>query len=128
MGRIAELDTPRIISNTRGSKSAGLVPTCVAISPTCSFTESNRPERLDIIAPAKIPLIQSAIALSTVSKGCHLPLEEMVDKGLEHIEQEDNVGENFHRVHPFYYNKVRRKPYRNRPGHLFLGCRLPRRG
>ena len=54
-----------------------------------------------MIAPAKIPLIQSAIALSTVSKGRHLPLEEMVDKGLEHIQQEDNVGENFHSVRPF---------------------------
>ena len=81
-----------------------------------------------MIAPAKIPLIQSAIALSTVSKGRHLPLEEMVDKGLEHIQQEDNVGENFHSVRPFFYNKVRWEPFRNHPGHLFLGCRLPRRG
>ena len=78
-----------------------------------------------MIAPAKIPLIQSAIALSTVSKGRHLPLEEMVDKGLEHIQQEDNVGENFHSVRPFFYNKVRWEPFRNHPGHLFFdaACR-----
>ena len=46
----------------------------------------------------------------------------MVDKGLEHIQQEDNVGENFHSVRPFFYNKVRWEPYRNRPGHLFLNA------
>ena len=44
------------------------------------------------------------------------------------IQQEDNVGENFHSVRPFFYNKVRWEPFRNHPGHLFFECRLPRRG
>ena len=90
------------MAKTRGSKLSGLVPTCAAISPTWVLTASNRPERFDMIAPVKIPLIQSAIALSTVSKGRHLPLEEMVDKGLEQVEYENDVGKNFHNKSPLF--------------------------
>ncbi len=49
-----------IIAKTRGSKLEGLVPTCWAILPTCVFTSSNKPERLDIMPAVRMPLIQSA--------------------------------------------------------------------
>lgn len=54
-----------------------------------------------MIAPAKIPLIQSAIALSTVSKGRRPLSGEVIDKGFQQVEQKNNVGENFHRDLPF---------------------------
>ena len=112
------------MAKTRGSKLSGLVPTCAAISPTWVFTASNRPERLDMIAPARIPLIQSAIALSTVSKGFHPPLEEMVDEALEQVENKNDVGKNFHRDLPFHI-KVQRIAASNRPEHsvFFAACR-----
>lgn len=124
IGKMADSDTPWTISKTRGSKLSGLVPTCAAISPTWVFTASNRPERLDMIAPAKIPLIQSAIALSTFSKGCHPLSGEMIDKGFQQVEQENNVGENFHKDLPFH-TKVQRIAASNRPGHpvIFAACR-----
>lgn len=40
---------------------AGVVPTCVAISPTSVFTLSNSPERLESIPSVKMPRNQSSI-------------------------------------------------------------------
>ena len=52
------------------------------------------------------------------------PLEEMVDKTLEQVENKNDVGENFHRDLPFH-TKVQRIAASNRPEHpvIFAACR-----
>ena len=50
--------------------------------PTWVLTSSNKPERLDMIAAVSSDLIQSEIALRTVSTQRHHPSRKMVDKGL----------------------------------------------
>ena len=88
------------MANTLGSKLEGLVPTCCAMLPTCVFTSSNRPERFDIMPAVRMPLIQSAMALRTVS--IQSPsLAEVVDKGLEKIQEKNNVGQKLHKAPPF---------------------------
>ena len=48
----------------------------------------------------RMPLIQSAMALRTVS--IQSPsLAEMVDKGLEEIQEKNNVGQKLHKTPPF---------------------------
>ena len=71
MGSTTFLDSASIIANTRGSKADGFVPTCCAMLPTCVLTSSNRPPRLDMIAAVSKDLIQSEIALRTVSTQSH---------------------------------------------------------
>ena len=57
-----------------------------------------RPLRLDMIAAVSKDLIQSEIALRTVS--IQSPsLAEMVDKGLEQVEQKNKVGQKLHKKH-----------------------------
>ena len=51
----------RIILNMPAFHPAGVVPTCVAISPTSVFTLSNSPERLESIPSVKMPRNQSSI-------------------------------------------------------------------
>ena len=98
MGSTTFRDSDSIMANTRGSKLEGLVPTCCAMLPTWVFTSSNKPERLDIMPAVRMPLIQSAMALRTVS--IQSPsLAEMVDKGLEEIQEKNNVGQKLHRKH-----------------------------
>ena len=88
------------MANTLGSKLEGLVPTCCAMFPTCVFTSSNRPLRFDIMPAVRMPLIQSAMALRTVS--IQSPsLAEVVDKGLEKIQEKNNVGQKLHKAPPF---------------------------
>ena len=69
--------------------------------PTWVLTSSNKPERLDMIAAVKSDLIQSEIALRTVS--IQSPsLAEVVDKGLEKVQEKNNVGQKLHkRTLPF---------------------------
>ncbi len=90
------------MANTRGSKLEGLVPTCWAILPTCVFTSSNRPERFDIMPAVRMPLIQSAMALRTVSIQQSPSLAEVVDKGLEEIQEKNNVGQKLHNSTAFH--------------------------
>jgi len=45
----------------------GRVPTCWAMSPTCSLTASNSPDRLDMMPAVRSDLSQSPMALRTVS-------------------------------------------------------------
>lgn len=98
MGSTTFLDSASIIANTRGSKADGFVPTCCAMLPTCVLTSSNRPLRLDMIAAVSKDLIQSEIALRTVS--IQSPsLAEVVDKGLEKVEQKNKVGQKLHKKH-----------------------------
>ena len=100
MGNTTFRDNASIIAKTRGSKLEGLVPTCWAILPTCVFTSSNRPERFDIMPAVRMPLIQSAMALRTVS--IQSPsLAEVVDKSLEKIQEKNNVGQKLHKAPPF---------------------------
>ena len=80
------------MANTLGSKLEGLVPTCCAMLPTCVFTSSNKPERFDIMPAVRMPLIQSAMALRTVSIQQSPSLAEVVDKGLEKVQEKNNVG------------------------------------
>ena len=48
----------------------------------------------------RMPLIQSAMALRTVS--IQSPsLAEMVDKGLEEVQEKNNVGQKLHKTPPF---------------------------
>ncbi|RCH42189.1 hypothetical protein C7K05_14100 [Faecalibacterium prausnitzii] len=48
----------------------------------------------------RMPLIQSAMALRTVS--IQSPsLAEMVDKGLEKVQEKNNVGQKLHKTPPF---------------------------
>ena len=48
----------------------------------------------------RMPLIQSAMALRTVS--IQSPsLAEMVDKGLEKVQEKNNVGQKLHKAPPF---------------------------
>ena len=51
----------RIMLNMPAFHPAGVVPTCVAISPTSVFTLSNKPERFDKIPSVKMPRNQSSI-------------------------------------------------------------------
>ncbi|WP_242975296.1 hypothetical protein [Faecalibacterium langellae] len=85
------------MAKTLGSKLDGLVPTCCAMLPTWVFTSSNKPERLDMIAAVSSDLIQSEIALRTVSTQCHHPSRKMIDQGLEQVEQKDNVRQKLHK-------------------------------
>ena len=65
------------------------------------FTSSNKPERLDIMPAVRMPLIQSAMALRTVS--IQSPsLAEMVDKGLEQVQEKNNVGQKLHNSTAFH--------------------------
>ena len=100
MGNTTFRDNASIIAKTRGSKLEGLVPTCWAILPTCVFTSSNRPERFDIMPAVRMPLIQSAMALRTVSLQSP-SLAEGVDKSLEKIQEKNNVGQKLHKAPPF---------------------------
>ena len=100
MGNTTFRERASIIAKTRGSKADGRVPTCCAMSPTCSFTASNRPDRFDRMPAVRMPLIQSAMALRTVS--IQSPsLAEVVDKGLEKVQEENNVGQKLHKTPPF---------------------------
>ena len=89
------------MANTRGSKLEGLVPTCCAMFPTCVFTSSNRPDRFDIMPAVRMPLIQSAMALRTVSIQQSPSLAEVVDKGLEKVQEKNKVGQKLHKTPPF---------------------------
>ena len=96
MGSTTFRDRASIMANTLGSKLEGLVPTCWAMFPTCVFTSSNRPERFDIMPAVRMPLIQSAMALRTVSIQQSPSLAEVVDEGLEQIQEKNNVGQKLH--------------------------------
>ena len=96
MGSTTFRERASIMANTLGSKLDGLVPTCWAMLPTWVFTSSNRPERLDMIAAVSSDLIQSEIALRTVS--IQSPsLAEVVDEGLEQVKQKNKVSQNLHK-------------------------------
>ena len=97
MGSTTFRERASIIAKTRGSKLDGLVPTCCAMLPTWVFTSSNRPLRLDMIAAVSSDLIQSEIALRTVSTQRHHPSGKMIDQGLEQVEQKDNVRQKLHK-------------------------------
>ena len=98
MGSTTFRERASIMANTLGSKADGLVPTCCAMFPTCVFTSSNSPERFDRMPAVRMPLIQSAMALRTVS--IQSPsLAEVVDKGLEQVEQKNKVGQKLHKKH-----------------------------
>ena len=101
MGSTTFRERASIIAKTRGSKLEGLVPTCWAILPTCVFTSSNNPLRFDIMPAVRMPLIQSAMALTTVSIQQSPSLAEMVDKGLEKVQEKNNVGQKLHKTPPF---------------------------
>ena len=58
-----------------------------------------RPLRLDMIAAVSKDLIQSEIALRTVSTQRHHLSRKMVDKGLEQVEQKNKVGQKLHKKH-----------------------------
>ena len=95
MGNTTFRERASIIAKTRGSKLEGLVPTCWAILPTCVFTSSNRPERFDIMPAVRMPLIQSAMALRTVS--IQSPsLAEVVDDVFQDVQEKNNVGQKLH--------------------------------
>ena len=101
MGSTTFRERASIMANTRGSKLDGLVPTCWAMLPTCVFTSSNSPLRFDMMPAVRMPLIQSAMALRTVS--IQSPsLAEMVDKGLEEIQEKNNVGQKLHNSTAFH--------------------------
>lgn len=54
----------------------------------------------DMMPAVRMPLIQSAMALRTVS--IQSPsLAEVVDKGLEKVQEENNVGQKLHKIPPF---------------------------
>ena len=101
MGNTTFRDNASTIAKTRGSKLEGLVPTCCAMFPTCVFTSSNRPLRFDMMPAVRMPLIQSAMALRTVSIQQSPSLAEVVDKGLEKVQEENNVGQKLHKTPPF---------------------------
>ena len=101
MGSTTFRDRASIIAKTRGSKLDGLVPTCCAMPPTWVFTSSNKPERLDMIAAVSSDFIQSEIALRTVSIQQSPSLAEVVDKGLEEVQEKNNVGQKLHKAPPF---------------------------
>ena len=50
-----------------------------------------------MIAAVSSDLIQSEIALRTVSTQCHHPSGKMIDQGLEQVEQKDNVRQKLHK-------------------------------
>ena len=102
MGSTTFRDNASIIANTLGSKLEGLVPTCCAMLPTCVFTSSNRPDKFDIIPAVRMPLIQSAMALRTVSIQQSPSLAEVVDKGLEKVQEKNNVGQKLHNSTAFH--------------------------
>ena len=54
-----------------------------------------------MIAAVSSDLIQSEIALRTVSTQRHHPSRKMVDKGLEQVEQKNKVSQNLHKAPPF---------------------------
>ena len=49
----------------------------------------------------RMPLIQSAMALRTVSIQQSPSLAEVVDKGLEKVQEKNNVGQKLHKTPPF---------------------------
>ena len=53
------------------------------------------------MAAVSSDLIQSEIALRTVSNQSHHPSGKMIDQGLEQVEQKDNVRQKFHRMPSF---------------------------
>ena len=73
-----------------------------ACASTWVFTSSNRPERFDIMPAVRMPLIQSAMALRTVSIQQSPSLAEVVDKGLEEIQEKNNVGQKLHNSTAFH--------------------------
>ena len=97
MGRTTLRDSASIMAKTRGSKLDGLVPTCCAMLPTWVLTSSNRPLRLDMMAAVSNDLIQSEIALRTVSTQSHHPSGKMIDQIFEQVEQKDNVRQKLHK-------------------------------
>ena len=101
MGSTTFRDRASIMANTLGSKLEGLVPTCWAMLPTWVFTSSNSPLRLDIMPAVRMPLIQSAMALRTVSIQQSPSLAEVVDEGLEKVQEKNNVGQKLHKAPPF---------------------------
>ena len=96
MGSTTFRERASIIAKTRGSKLEGLVPTCCAMLPTCVFTSSNSPLRFDIMPAVRMPLIQSAMALRTVSIQHSPSLAEVVDEGLEQVQKKNDVGQKLH--------------------------------
>ena len=54
-----------------------------------------------MIAAVSSDLIQSAMALRTVSIQQSPSLAEVVDKGLEEIQEKNNVGQKLHKTPPF---------------------------
>ena len=96
MGNTTFRDNASIIAKTRGSKLEGLVPTCWAILPTCVFTSSNNPLRFDIMPAVRMPLIQSAMALRTVSIQQSPSLAEVVDERFQEVQEKNNVGQKLH--------------------------------
>ena len=49
----------------------------------------------------RMPLIQSAMALRTVSIQQSPSLAEVVDEGLEKVQEKNNVGQKLHKTPPF---------------------------
>ena len=49
----------------------------------------------------RMPLIQSAMALRTVSIQQSPSLAEVVDEGLEKVQEENDVGQKLHKTPPF---------------------------
>ena len=102
MGSTTFRERASIMANTLGSKLEGLVPTCCAMLPTCVFTSSNRPLRFDMMPAVRMPLIQSAMALRTVSIQQSPSLAEVVDKGLEKVQEKNNVGQKLYNSTAFH--------------------------
>ena len=102
MGSTTFRERASIMANTRGSKLDGLVPTCWAMLPTCVFTSSNSPLRFDMMPAVRMPLIQSAMALRTVSIQQSPSLAEVVDKSLEKVQEKNNVGQKLHNSTAFH--------------------------
>ena len=59
-----------------------------------------------MIAAVSSDLIQSEIALRTVSTQRHHPSRKMVDKGLEQVENKDEVRQKIHRNISFLIERM----------------------
>ena len=62
VGRMTVSESCRIMEKTPAFHAAGVVPTCAAISPTCSFTLVKSPPRFPMIPSTNSPLSHSVIA------------------------------------------------------------------
>ncbi|WP_158398197.1 hypothetical protein [Faecalibacterium prausnitzii] len=58
-----------------------------------------------MIAAVSSDLIQSEIALRTVSTQRHHPSRKMVDKGLEKVQEKNNVGQKLHKTPPLFIDR-----------------------